>query len=287
MRPKPSRELNLVGDLGGGGMLLAFGIVCALSEADLALMRRSDELHLEHPFMGARMLRDQLRREGVKAGRRHIGTLIQRMGITALAPQPGTSKRAPGHKIYPYLLRKLAITRANQVWALDTTYIAMARGFVYLTYIAMARGFVYLTAVVDVASRRVLAHRVASTLEAIHAKEVIELALARYGVPAIVNTDQGSQFTAEEFTDVVLAAGCKLSMDGRGAWRDNVFVERVWRSVKYERVYLKAYDSVSAARADIAEYINWYNAQRPHSRLERFTPDEKYFGDLPQFKLSA
>ncbi len=246
-----------------------------VSAADLELMRRIDRLHLEHPFMGTRMLRDQLARDGIQVGRRHIGTLMRHMGIESLAPQPGTSKRNPGHKIYPYLLRKLSITRANQVWALDTTYIPMARGFVYLT------------AVVDVASRKVLAHRVAITLEAIHAKEVIELALARYGVPEIVNTDQGSQFTAEEFTDVVLAAGCKLSMDGRGAWRDNVFVERVWRSVKYERVYLKAYDSVSAARADIADYINWYNAQRPHSSLERFTPDEKYFGDLPHLKLAA
>ena len=246
-----------------------------VSQADLALMRRIDELHLEHPFMGARMLRDQLHRQGVKAGRRHIGTLMQRMGIAALAPQPGTSKRAPGHKIHPYLLRKLPITRANQVWALDTTYIPMARGFVYLT------------AVVDVASRRVLAHRVAITLEAIHAKEVIEQALARWGTPEIVNTDQGSQFTAEEFTTAVLAAGCKLSMDGRGAWRDNVFVERLWRSVKYERVYLKAYDSVSAARADIADYLAWYNTHRPHSSLERSTPNEKYFTDLPQMKLAA
>lgn len=246
-----------------------------VSEADLALMRRIDELHLEHPFMGARMLRDQLHRHGIKAGRRHIGTLMQRMGIQALAPQPGTSKRAPGHKIYPYLLRALAITRANQVWALDTTYIPMARGFVYLT------------AVVDVASRRVLAHRVAITLEAIHAKEVIEQALARWGTPEIVNTDQGSQFTAEEFTDVVLAAGCKLSMDGRGAWRDNVFVERLWRSVKYERVYLKAYDSVSAAKADIAEYFDWYNKERPHSSLDRDTPEQVYFNLLPQLAEAA
>ena len=246
-----------------------------LSDADLALMRRLDELHLEHPFMGARMLRDQLARQGIHAGRRHIGALMQRMGITALAPQPGTSKRAPGHKIYPYLLRKVAVTRANQVWALDTTYIPMARGFVYLT------------AVVDVASRRVLAHRVAITLEAIHAKEVIEQALAKYGTPEIVNTDQGSQFTAEEFTRVVLDAGCKLSMDGRGAWRDNVFVERLWRSVKYERVYLKAYDSVSAARTDIAEYLAWYNAQRAHSSLDRATPDEAYFAGLPAVKLAA
>ena len=246
-----------------------------VSAAALALIRRIDELHLEHPFMGARMLRDQLRREGITVGRRHVTTLMLRMGIQALAPQPGTSKRAPGHKIYPYLLRKLPITRPNQVWALDTTYIPMARGFVYLT------------AVVDVASRRVLAHRVAITLEAIHAKEVIAQALARWGTPEIVNTDQGSQFTAEEFTSVVLAAGCKLSMDGRGAWRDNVFVERLWRSVKYERVYLKAYDSVSAARADIADYLGWYNAHRPHSSLERSTPDGKYFAHLPQLKLAA
>jgi putative transposase len=245
------------------------------SAADLALMRRIDELHLEHPFMGARMLRDQWHREGIKAGRRHITTLMQRMGIAALAPQPGTSKRAPGHKIYPYLLRKLAVTRANQVWALDTTYIPMARGFVYLT------------AVVDVATRRVLAHRVAITLKAIHAKEVITQALAKYGTPEIVNTDQGSQFTAEEFTRVVLDAGCKLSMDGRGAWRDNVFVERLWRSVKYERVYLKAYASVSTARADIADYLAWYNTHRSHSSLECATPDEKYFADLPQMKLAA
>ena len=246
-----------------------------VSAADLALMRKLDELHLEHPFMGARMLRDQLARQGIRVGRRHVRTLMLRMGIEALAPQPGTSKAAPGHKLYPYLLRKLAITRANQVWALDTTYIQMARGFVYLT------------AVVDVASRRVLAHKVAITLEAVHAKEVIEEAFARYGTPEIVNTDQGSQFTAVEFTDGVLSRGCKLSMDGRGAWRDNVFVERLWRSVKYERVYLKAYDGVSAAKADIADYFGWYNTHRPHSRLERLTPDEKYLAASPQLKLAA
>jgi len=247
----------------------------SVSPADLALMRKLDELHLKHPFMGARMLRDQLARQGIDAGRRHIRTLMLRMGIEALVPQPGTSQAASGHKIYPYLLRKLVITRANQVWALDTTYIPMARGFVYLT------------AVVDVASRKVLAHKVAITLEAVHAKEVIERAFARYGVPEIVNTDQGSQFTAEEFTGVVLARGCKLSMDGRGAWRDNVFVERLWRSVKYERVYLKAYDSVSAAREDIADYLDWYNTHRPHSNLERLTPQEKYLAVLPQLKRAA
>jgi putative transposase len=246
-----------------------------ISPADLALMRKIDELHLQHPFMGARQLRDQLARQGVQAGRRHVRTLMLRMGIEALAPQPDTSQATPGHKAYPYLLRNLAITRANQVWALDTTYIPMARGFVYLT------------AVVDVASRRVLAHRVATTLEAMHAKEVIEQAFARHGTPQIVNTDQGSQFTAEEFTQAVLARGCKLSMDGRGAWRDNVFVERLWRSVKYERVYLKAYDSVLAAKADIADYLAWYNTHRPHSSLDRLTPDEMYFAARPPMRLAA
>ena len=246
-----------------------------VSDADLALMRRIDELHLEHPFMGARMLRRQLVRAGIHVGRRHVATLMRRMGIEALAPQPGTSKAQPGHKIYPYLLRKLAIIRANQVWALDTTYVPMARGFVYLT------------AVVDVASRRVLAHKVAITLEACHAREIIEQAFARFGAPEIVNTDQGSQFTATEFTDAVLARGCKLSMDGRGAWRDNVFVERLWRSVKYERVYLKAYDSVSAARADIADYLHWYDTHRAHSSLNDVTPEQAYFNLLPQLATAA
>jgi putative transposase len=266
-----TRQAELVGISRGS----VYYLPRLVSEADLALMRRLDELHLEHPFMGARMLRDQLHREGITAGRRHITTLMQRMGIEALCPQPGSSKPALGHKVYPYLLRKLAITRPNQVWALDTTYIPMARGFVYLT------------AVVDVFSRRVLAHRVAITLEAIHAKEVIEQALAKYGTPEIVNTDQGSQFTAIEFTHVVLGKGCRLSMDGRGAWRDNVFVERLWRSVKYERVYLKAYDSVSAARADIADYLSWYNTHRAHSSLDRATPDEAYFAGLQKLKLAA
>jgi len=246
-----------------------------VSQADLTLMRCIDELHLEHPFMGARMLRRMLVRQGLKVGRRHVSTLMQRMGIEALCPQPGTSKAHPGHKIYPYLLRRLAITQSNQVWALDTTYIPMARGFVYLT------------AVVDVASRKVLAHKLAITLEACHAREVIEQAFMRYGTPDIVNTDQGSQFTAEEFTNVVLAKGCKLSMDGRGAWRDNVFVERFWRSVKYERVYLRAYDSVSAARSDIAQYIDGFNTKRPHSSLEDATPDEFYYAHLPRMKEAA
>lgn len=245
------------------------------SNCDLALMRRLDELHLEHPFMGARMLRRQLRREGIHVGRRHVRTLMLLMGMEALCPQPGTSKRHPGHKIYPYLLRKLAIVRANQVWALDTTYIPMAHGFVYLT------------AVIDVASRYVLAHKVAITMEACNAREVIEQAFARFGVPEIVNTDQGSQFTAEEFVGAVLSRGCKLSMDGRGAWKDNVFVERLWRSVKYERVYLKAYDGVSLARADIGQYLNWFNNGRGHSSLNDSTPQQTYLKSLPELARAA
>ncbi len=266
-----TRQAKLVGVSRGS----VYYLPRPVSDADLARMRRIDELHLEHPFMGARMLRDQLAREGTRVGRRHIRTLMLRMGIEALAPQPGTSKAARGNKIYPYLLRKLPIIRANQVWALDTTYIPMARGFVYLT------------AVVDVASRRVLAHKVAITLEACHAKEIMQEAFARYGTPEIVNTDQGSQFTATEFTDIVLDKGCKLSMDGRGAWRDNVFVERVWRSVKYERVYLMAYDGVSAARADIGDYFAWYNTGRPHSSLNRVTPEQAYLNLLPKLAEAA
>ena len=248
----------------------------SISEADLALMRRIDELHLQHPFMGARQLKRELLKEGIDVGRCHIRTLMKRLDIEAQCPQPGTSKTAPGHKIYPYLLRHVAITRSNQVWALDTTYIPMERGFVYLT------------AVVDVASRRVLAHTTATTLEAHHAVEIIEQAFARFGIPEIVNTDQGSQFTAEEFTHAVLGRGAKLSMDGRGAWRDNVFVERLWRSVKYERVYLRAYESVSDAKTDINAYIEWYNTERGHTSLEGHqTPDAAYWRLLPRQEMAA
>jgi putative transposase len=266
-----TRQANLLG--------LSRGSVYYLPQparaADLALMRRLDELHLEHPFMGARMLRRQLLSEGIRVGRRHLRTLMLRMGMEALCPQPGTSKRHPDHKIYPYLLRQLALTRANQVWALDTTYIPMARGFVYLT------------AVVDVASRVVLAHKVAITMEACHAKEIIEQAFACFGVPAIVNTDQGSQFTAEEFTKAVLDRGCQLSMDGRGAWRDNVFIERLWRSVKYECVYLKAYDGVSAARSGIGRYMDWFNTARAHSSLNGATPQQAYLDLSPKLEKAA
>ena len=246
-----------------------------ISDAELALMRRIDELHLEHPFMGARMLRRALAKEGIEVGRPRIGTLMRRMNIRSLVPQPGTSKPCPLHTIFPYLLRHTAITRANQLWALDTTYIPMAKGFVYLT------------AVIDVASRRVLAHKTATTLEACHAVEIIEQAFAKFGTPEIVNTDQGSQFTASEFANAVLKRGCKLSMDGRGAWRDNVFIERLWRSVKYERVYLRAYDTVSQARSDIAEYLDWYNTKRQHTSITDQTPDQAYWRMLPSLEIAA
>ena len=266
-----TRQASLVGISRGA----VYYLPRAVSEADLALMRRIDELHLEHPFMGARMLRDQLRREGSQVGRKHVGTLMRRMGIEALAPQPGTSKREPGHKVYPYLLRYLAITHSNQVWALDTTYIPMAKGYVYLI------------AVVDWASRKVLAAKITMTLEACHAVDVLQEAFNRHGTPEIVNTDQGSQFTAAEFVKAVEDRGCRLSMDGRGAWRDNVFVERLWKSVKYERVYLHAYDSVAEARTSIMQYLDWYNRARPHSQLEKRTPDEAYAVMLPTVKQAA
>jgi putative transposase len=272
------RQAELVGISRGTVYYLA----APTDPSELALMRRLDRLHLAHPFMGARMLRDTLNRERDDAGallpqvgRKYVTTLMRRMGITALYQKPGTSTKHPGHTIYPYLLRGIKVAHSNQAWALDTTYIPMAQGFVYLT------------AVVDIASRRALAWRVAITLEACHAVEALEQAFSRYGTPEIVNTDQGSQFTASEFTAAVLGRGCKLSMDGRGAWRDNVFVERLWRTVKYEEVYLYAYDSASAARAGIDRHLNWYNDERPHSSLDKQTPNEAYAALLPTVKLAA
>ena len=246
-----------------------------VGESDLTLMHAIDKLHLDHPFMGSRQLRRALCDQGLKVGRLHVRTLMRKMGMCAVAPQPGTSQRHPQHKVFPYLLRQMVIKRSNQVWALDTTYIRMKKGFVYLT------------AVVDVHSRRILAHRTAITLEAIHAVEALAQAFARFGRPDIVNTDQGSQFTAQEFVDMVQGHGVKLSMDGRGAWRDNVFVERIWRTVKYERVYLRAYETVSEARQDIAQYIDWYNTARPHSSLGGLTPEQVWIGGMPTFGLAA
>jgi putative transposase len=231
--------------------------------AELAIMRRIDELHLAYPFAGSRMLRDLLRGEGFAIGRELVATMMRRMCIEALYRRPNTSKPADGHKIYPYLLRGLAVERPNQVWAMD------------ITYIPMARGFVYLAAVVDWFSRRVLAWRLSITMEVEFCLDAVEEALARYGRPEIFNTDQGSQFTSAAFTGLLLENAIAISMDGRGAWRDNVFVERLWRSVKYEEVYLHAYDSVGQARASLGRYLDFYNCKRPHSRLAARTPDSR------------
>lgn len=235
------------------------------SDVDLKLMHRIDKLHIELPFAGSRMLQGLLMQEGFNVGRLHIATLMKRMGITALYRKPNTSKPAPGHKIYPYLLRHLPVTRPNQVWAMD------------ITYIPMARGFIYLAAVVDWFTRRVLAWRVSITLEADFCIEAVEEALTRHGAPEIFNTDQGSQFTSIEFTKVLADRKIKISMDGKGAWRDNVFVERLWRTIKYEEVYLRAYANVPEARASLAGYIGFYNSRRPHSSLDGKTPDQAYF----------
>nr|WP_093022778.1 IS3 family transposase [Sphingobium sp. YR768] len=237
--------------------------------ADLAIMRRIDELHLEFPFAGSRMLRDLLRQEGIEIGRQHVATLMKKMAIEAIYRRPNTSKPTPGHKIYPYLLRKLPIVRPNQVWATD------------ISYIPMARGFVYLVAIVDWFSRKVLAWRVSITMEADFCVEALEEALTRFGKPEIFNTDQGSQFTSHAFTSVLLREEIAISMDGRGAWRDNVMVERLWRSVKYEEVYLRAYGGVSEARESIGRYLSFYNGRRPHSSLAARTPDQAYFDNLP------
>jgi len=243
--------------------------------AELAIMRRIDELHLVYPFAGSRMLRDLLRGEGVAIGREMVSAMMRRMGLEAIYPRANLSKAAVGHKIYPYLLRGMTIDRPNQVWAMD------------ITYIPMARGFVYLAAVVDWFSRRVLAWRLSITLEVDFCLDAVEEALARHGRPAVFNTDQGSQFTSAAFTGLLMGHGITISMDGRGAWRDNVFVERLWRSVKYEEVYLHAYDSVAEARTGLTRYLTFYNSRRPHSSLDGQTPDHAYFTHAPPVAEAA
>ena len=246
-----------------------------ISPEDLALMRRIDELHLNYPFAGSRMLRDLLRNEGRLVGRRRVRRLMQKMGIEALYRKPNTSRRHAAHPIYPYLLRQLSIERPNHVWATD------------ITYIPMRRGFIYLVAIVDWYSRRILAWRLSNTLTTDFCIDALQEALQRYGAPDIFNTDQGSQFTSAEFTGVLKEHGIRISMDGKGCWRDNVFVERLWRTIKYEEVYLKAYDSVSHAKASLGQFITFYNSQRPHQTFAGKTPDMVYFAGLPQENLAA
>jgi putative transposase len=237
------------------------------SKTDLELMREMDRIHTDFPFMGARQLRDQLRKRGYRVGRRHVARLMQLMGIEALyRKKQQTSKRNPEHPVFPYLLRGMAIERPNQVWSAD------------ITYIPMQRGFLYLFAVLDWATRRILAWRLSNSLTTDFCIEAVREAVARYGKPEIFNTDQGSQFTDGDFVTLIREElGVRLSMDGKGCWRDNIIVERFWRTLKYEEVYLRAYDSGSEARASIGRYIAFYNAVRTHSSLDGRTPDEAYF----------
>ena len=237
----------------------------ATPPAELSLLHRLDELHLEFPWMGSRSLRDQLVAMGFSISRDRVRRLMRKAGIRAVYRRPRTTIPAQGHKVYPYLLGGLIIDRPNQVWAAD------------ITYIPMARGFVYLVAIMDWYSRRVLSFRLSNTLSADFCVEALEEALALYGPPEIFNTDQGSQFTGKDFIGVLEDAGIKISMDGKGRWLDNVFIERLWRSVKYEEVYLRAYDTVAEARAGLKKYFGFYNSRRTHQALDRQTPDQVYF----------
>ena len=241
-----------------------------IAAEDLALMRQMDELHLQHPFAGSRMLRDLLRLEGVHVGRKHVATLMRRMGITALYQHPRTTRPHPGHTVFPYLLRERAITAPNQVWAMD------------ITYLPMRRGFVYLVAVLDWATRRVLAWRLSNSMTVDFCLDALQAAIRDYGSPGILNTDQGSQVPGTAFVGLVQQSGISLSMDGKGAWRDNLFIERLWKSVKYEEVYLHGYDSVTEAQRGLARYFTFYNHGRPHTALDGQTPDMVYFARLPQ-----
>lgn len=237
------------------------------SKVDLALMRRIDEMHLKRPYYGSRRIRDWLWEEGHDINRKRVQRLMRQMGMTALYPKRGTSRPGKGHKIYPYLLKGLRIDRPNQVWAAD------------ITYIPMARGFVYLVVMMDWYSRKVLSWKLSNTMDSDFCVDALEEAVHQHGKPDIFNTDQGAQFTSEAFTGVLKAAEIKISMDGKGCWVDNVFVERLWRSLKYEEIYLRAYDSVGEARARIGEYFRLYNSERKHQSLKA-TPDRVYFGEI-------
>jgi putative transposase len=236
-----------------------------IAEGDLLLMRRIDELHLEHPFLGARKLARLLKDEGYAVGRRHVGTLMRRMGIEPIYRKPRTSLADKAHRIYPYLLSGVVVERPNQVWACD------------ITYLPMARGFVYLVAILDLYSRKVMSWCTSNTLSSDFCVEALQEALTRFGKPEIFNTDQGSQFTAEVFTDTLQANAISISMDGKGRWVDNVFVERLWRSVKYEEIYLHAYETPQEVNAALNRYFNFYNSRRPHQALDQRTPDALYF----------
>ena len=246
-----------------------------VSQADVDLMRLIDEIHLKYPFYGSRKVRDELKDRGFKVGRGHVRTLMRKMGIEALYQKPRLSKGNPAHKIYPYLLRNLEISRANQVWVAD------------ICYLPMARGFCYLVAVMDWASRRVLSWRLSNTLDPSFCTEALEEALKNFGAPEIFNTDQGSQFTSEAFTGILSAQGIRISMDGKGRWMDNVFIERLWKSVKYEEIYLKGYNTIAEAKRELGIYFEFYNRTRPHQGLDDRTPDEVYWRSRNNNQIAA
>jgi len=246
-----------------------------ISDQDFELLRLIDEIHLKHPFMGSRSIQDQLQDMGHKAGRQHISTLMKKMGIAAMYRKPRLSKPHPDHKVYPYLLSKLDISRANQVWAAD------------ITYIPMARGFCYLVAIMDWASRKVLAWRLSNTLDASFCVEALQEALSRFGTPEIFNTDQGSQFTSDTFIGILESHNINISMDGKGRWMDNVFIERLWKSVKYEDIYLKAYGSMAEVKKGLVTYFMFYNERRWHQNFDRETPSMVYCNSLPQKQAAA
>lgn len=247
----------------------------AVNDRTLALLRCMDEIHVQYSFYGSRRMRYALRDRGYEVGRAHVRTLMRTLGIEALYRKPRLSQPHPGHAIYPYLLRGLDITHANQVWATD------------ITYLPMAHGFCYLVAVMDWFSRRVLAWRLSNTLDVSFCLEALDDALRRFGAPEIFNTDQGSQFTSDDFTERLASERIRISMDGRGRWVDNVFVERLWKSVKYEEVYLKAYESMAEARTALGAYFEFYNQRRRHQGLDYRTPDEVYWSTLPQQQVAA
>jgi putative transposase len=243
-----------------------------VNDKDRELMRLIDEIHLEEPYLGSRGMRNVLRLRGYTIGRIHVRTLMRTMGIEALYRKPRLSKPHPGHTVYPYLLRNIAITAANSVWCSD------------ITFIPMVKGFCYLVAVMDWASRKVLSWRLSNTLNASFCIEALEEAVMKYGTPHIFNTDQGRQFTSDNFTGILKAHGIKISMDGQGRWRDNIVIERFWKTVKYEEIYLKAYESISHARKELTKFFDRYNTRRPHQGLNDRIPDDVCWNTLPKVK---
>jgi putative transposase len=251
------------------------GPASGLRSGDLEMMQRIDKLYMEQPWMGSRSLANHLTTPEAPLGRDRARRLMLIMGIESLAPQPGTSKRQPKHPVYPYLLRGMTIDKPNQVWATD------------ITYLPMARGFMYLIAIMDWATRKVLSWRLSNTLDTRFCVEALKEALFKYGAPEIFNTDQGCQFTSEAFTSVLKTWNIKISMDGKGRFRDNIFVERLWRTLKYERIYLNVYETGTELSKDMTYWFNWYNVTRKHTSLDKLTPDEAYFQGLEQLKLAA